>query len=160
MRKKIQFYGLLPRINGFLPIQHAGKTQQMFCIFSDWQRQHLIRRAVKLCRRSIPAWFGNHCHQKTDFSCPAKNFFTTVLIHRAHPEDEVASFRILFSSFSLCNSATSAHMENQFNGDAAAEKTFLLQKVLGHNLWPNVTDTNVADADEAFANLFHANISC
>ena len=40
-----------------------------------------------------------------------------------------ASFRSLFLSFSLCNRALSAHMENEFNLAARPKKNvFLLQK--------------------------------
>ena len=82
-------------------------------------------------------------------------------LHRAHPPDhEVASFRILFLSFLLCESATSAHMENQFNQDAAAEKNCFCCEKMGSAKIFLQTDTNVADADEAFANLFQANVSC
>ena len=71
-----------------------------------------------------------------------------------------ASFMSLCLPFSLCNSAISAHMENEFNLDARPKKNFFCCKSRSQSFWPNVTDTNVPDADEAFSNLFGANASC
>ena len=93
---------------------------------------------------------------KTDFSCPATNIFT-VLIRRTMKLLHSGFFFFLF----YCARVQPVHTWriNSTKMQRLRKTVFCCEKIGSAKIFLQ-TDTNVADADEAFANLFQANVSC